>query len=70
MMLEALTLNDDAILVRKALEEFKTALKLDPSDIHAHNSLGHVYDGLGVMDKATEEYREALRLISGKPDIS
>ncbi|MDH4206449.1 MAG: tetratricopeptide repeat protein [Desulfobacteraceae bacterium] len=45
-----------------AIEEFKTALLLDPSDINIHNSLGVCYGILGDYGKALKEFQAALKL--------
>jgi tetratricopeptide (TPR) repeat protein len=48
--------------IDSAIEEFKTALLLDPSDINVHNSLGVCYANLGDYENALKEFEEALRL--------
>lgn len=45
-----------------AIEEFKTALLLDPSDVNLHNSLGVCYGILSDHDNALKEFQEAVRL--------
>lgn len=45
-----------------AVEEFKTALLLDPSDVNVHNSLGVCYANLGDYENALKEFEEAVRL--------
>jgi len=45
-----------------AIEEFKTALLLDPSDVNVHNSLGVCYGILSDYDNALKEFQEAVRL--------
>ena len=45
-----------------AVQEFKTALLLDPSDINVHNSLGVCYGILGDYDLARTEFKEAARI--------
>ncbi len=45
-----------------AIEEFKTALLLDPSDVNVHNSLGVCYGILSEYDNALKEFQEAVRL--------
>jgi tetratricopeptide (TPR) repeat protein len=45
-----------------AIQEFKTALLLDPSDVNVHNSLGVCYGILSDYDNALIEFQEAARL--------
>lgn len=45
-----------------AVREYKTAVKLDPSDINIHNSLGVCYGISGSYPKALKEFKEALKL--------
>ena len=45
-----------------AIEEFKTALLLDPSNVNVHNSLGVCYGVQRTYDKALEEFEKAIRL--------
>ncbi len=45
-----------------AIEEFKTALRLDPSNANAHNSLGVCFGVLGVYKKSLERFESAVRL--------
>jgi len=45
-----------------AIDEFKTALLLDPSDVNVHNSLGVCYGILSDYDNARIEFQEAARL--------
>ena len=45
-----------------AIEEFKTALLLDPSNVNVHNSLGVCYGVQKTYEKALEEFEEAIRL--------
>ncbi len=45
-----------------AVREYKTAIKLDPSDINIHNSLGVCYGILGDYAKALKEFNQALKL--------
>ncbi len=44
------------------IEEFKTALLLDPSNVNVHNSLGVCYGVQSAYEKAMEEFEEAIRL--------
>lgn len=45
-----------------AIEEFKTALLLDPSNVNVHNSFGVCYGVQSAYEKAMEEFEEAIRL--------
>jgi len=48
--------------IHEAVEEFKKALLIDPSNVNVHNSLGVCYGVLGVYKKAFEEFKTAIRL--------
>jgi tetratricopeptide (TPR) repeat protein len=48
--------------IDEAIEEFKTALLLDPSNVNVHNSLGVCYGVQRTYEKALEEFEEAIRL--------
>jgi type IV pilus assembly protein PilF len=48
--------------VSVALEEFSTAVKIDPDYAPAHNGLGLVYSSLREDDKAEANFRKALLL--------
>ncbi len=48
--------------IRGAVEEFKKALLLDPSNTNVHNSLGVCYGVQGKLDKALEEFKAAMAL--------
>ena len=45
-----------------AIDEFKAALMLDPSNVNVHNSIGVCYGILGAYEKALEAFEEAIRL--------
>ncbi len=45
-----------------AIIEIREALRINPNDAVAHNSLGGVYEDQGKLDEAVREYREALRM--------
>jgi tetratricopeptide (TPR) repeat protein len=45
-----------------AAEEFKTALRLDPSNVNIRNSLGVCYGVQGHLDKALQEFQKAVSL--------
>ncbi len=49
----------------KAIEEYLTALWLNPKNARVHNNLGAAYASQGQLDRAIAEYQIALRL---KPD--
>jgi tetratricopeptide (TPR) repeat protein len=46
----------------EAIEEFKAALLLDPSNVNVHNSLGVCYGVLDKYEKALEAFEEAIGL--------
>ncbi len=48
--------------INEAIEEFKLAVLLDPSNVNVHNSLGVCYGVLGAYEKALEHFKEALGL--------
>lgn len=50
------------ILLNKAIEEFKIALKLNPKHAGAYNNLGNAYIFKGVLDKAIESYKNSLKI--------
>ena len=45
-----------------AIAEFKTALRLNPSNVNVHNSLGVCYGVLGDFKNAKAEFEETIRL--------
>jgi tetratricopeptide (TPR) repeat protein len=47
-----------------SIDEFKRALKLDPSNINVHNSLGVCYGIIGDYAEAISEFNAAIRLNS------
>ncbi|MGA1863472.1 MAG: tetratricopeptide repeat protein [bacterium] len=49
----------------KAIEEFKSLLKVNPNDVFTHFVLGYVYDKKGWTNMAIEELEEAIRLDPG-----
>jgi tetratricopeptide (TPR) repeat protein len=49
----------------KAIEEFKSLLKVNPNDVFTHFVLGYVYDKKGWSNMAIEELEEAIRLDPG-----
>ncbi|MBU0987983.1 MAG: tetratricopeptide repeat protein [Proteobacteria bacterium] len=48
--------------INGAINEFKTALSLAPSNVNVHNSLGVCFGVLGDYDKARAEFEEVLRI--------
>ncbi len=48
--------------INGSIQEFQKALKLDPSNINVHNSLGVCYGLLGDFDKAKSEFNTAIKL--------
>jgi tetratricopeptide (TPR) repeat protein len=48
--------------IQGAIEELKTALKLDPSNVNVHNSLGVCFGLLGNYEPAIEEFKTAISL--------
>ena len=48
--------------INGAIEEFKLALLLDPSNVNVHNSIGVCYGVLGAYEKAIEHFEKAVRL--------
>jgi tetratricopeptide (TPR) repeat protein len=48
--------------IQGAVEELKTALKLDPSNVNVHNSLGVCFGLLGSYEQAIEEFKTAISL--------
>ena len=48
--------------INGAIEEFKSALRLDPSNVNVRNSLGVCYGVLGDFEKAIAEFDTAARL--------
>jgi len=48
--------------IHKAIDEFKTALLLDPSNVNIHNSLGVCYGALGAHKSALEEFETAIQI--------
>ena len=45
-----------------ALKLIKQAKKIDPNNASIHNNLGNIFKNLGEINKAKEEYEEALRI--------
>jgi tetratricopeptide (TPR) repeat protein len=53
----------------QAIDEFKTALKLDPAIKLGHYHLGFAYSSLGRNDEAISEYKEELRQSGESPAV-
>ncbi len=49
-------------LWREAMFRFQRAVEMNPQDAMAHNNLAVAYEANGEFDKASKEYREAMRL--------
>ena len=60
---------DDPALLTEAMQEFREAIRIEPSVSQAHNNLGTVLLALGQYDAAATEYREALRLRPGDAQV-
>ena len=52
--------------INGSIQEFQKALKLDPSNINVHNSLGVCYGLLGDYDKAKSEFNTVIKLNSNE----
>ena len=48
--------------INAAIEEYKTALQIDPANVNVHNSLGVCYGVLNDLDQALMEFEEGIRL--------
>jgi tetratricopeptide (TPR) repeat protein len=48
--------------INSSIEEYQQALKMDPTNINVHNSLGVCYGLLGEYEKAKLEFNSAVRL--------
>ena len=46
----------------RAVQEFRRALHLNPNLAEAHHQLAHVYNHIGLLDKAAEEIQKAVGL--------
>ena len=54
-------------LMDRAIEQYRTALRLEPDNVGANYNLGNAYLSQGLTDMAIEQYRIALRL---KPEYA
>lgn len=52
----------DLGLSDKAIEQYLTALQLEPNDAKTHNDLGSVYGETGRLDQAIKHFRTAVEL--------
>lgn len=52
----------------QAVEQYKTALSLNPRNVQAHNNLGSIYADQGLSDEAIGHYNTALRLRPDNPE--
>nr|MDA3832385.1 tetratricopeptide repeat protein [Spirochaetales bacterium] len=48
--------------INGAIEEFKTALMLDPLNVNVHNSLGVCYGVLGAFENALEHFEQVIQI--------
>lgn len=55
--------------IPQAIIQFDKALKLDPLNAKAHNSLGVAFDLTGKHDQAQESYQKALAITPGEPEF-
>ena len=53
--------------IDRAVEQYQTAIRLDPSYPQAYNNLGNVYESRGLIDEAIEQYMMALKLNPNSP---
>lgn len=52
-----------------AVNEYRETLRLDPSDVDAHNNLANALALQGKLDEAIEHYSQALKLEPDMPDV-
>jgi tetratricopeptide (TPR) repeat protein len=48
--------------IEGAIEEFKAAIRLDPSNVNVHNSLGVCYGTMNVYDQALAAFEKAIQI--------
>lgn len=59
--------DDERYSLEDALESYRTALRLDPNNAEAYESLGHYFDAVAENPKEAEPYfRKAIALGGGK----
>ncbi|MFZ0240626.1 MAG: tetratricopeptide repeat protein [Desulfobacterales bacterium] len=51
---------------QKAIDEYQTALRLDPANANLHNSLGVCYGVTGEFAQAMDRFKEAIALDTGE----
>jgi tetratricopeptide (TPR) repeat protein len=49
-------------LIDKAIQHYKTAIKINPNISIAHYNLGNVYYSQGLVDKAIQHYKTAIKI--------
>jgi tetratricopeptide (TPR) repeat protein len=52
----------------KAIEQYLTAIRLQPDFLEAHDNLGNIYQTLNMPDKAVEQYLIAIKQSPGYPE--
>lgn len=65
LLREAETAEDSAGLYNKALEEFKSAIAMDPGNFNFVYNLGKTYESLGRCAEAVASYEEAYKMVGG-----
>ena len=53
---------DQDLTLADGLPDVKRALELQPQLSHAYDTRGHIYEALGVKEKAVADFRQALAL--------
>jgi len=53
---------DKLQLYKQAINEYRTAIQLEPSYANAHFILGQVYENKGIVEKAAAEYEKFVRI--------
>ena len=51
-----------------AMNEYRTALQINPRRAHTHNNIADLFDAAGQSDAALAEYQAALQLDPGAPE--
>jgi len=52
----------------KTIEQYLTAIRLQPDFLEAHDNLGNIYQTLNMPDKAVEQYLIAIKQSPGYPE--